>query len=97
MIHEVVYRMPPAPSSLAPPDHVSSQIEAVLAIALAKAPSDRFARAGDFAAAFAEAASGVLPASTADRAAAILRRTPWGAWIRGHRRASVTSRVRPAE
>ena len=46
MIHEVVYRMPPRPSSVA---DLSPQVEAVLAVALAKSPADRFARAGELA------------------------------------------------
>lgn len=79
MIHEVVYRVPPQPSTLA---KVSSQIEAVLAIGLAKSPTDRFASAGDFAAALAEAAASVLPEAMTERAEAILHRAPWGSWIR---------------
>jgi len=79
MIHEVVYRVPPAPSSLA---KVSPAVEAVLAIALAKAPADRFATAGELAAAFAEAAADVLPDAIRERAEALQRRAPWGRWIR---------------
>jgi eukaryotic-like serine/threonine-protein kinase len=92
MIHEVVYRMPPQPSGLAA---ISPQIEAVLGIALAKSPDDRFATAGEFAAAFAEAAAGVLPETMLERAEAILRRTPWGSWLRAQTRATtVPARAR---
>ncbi len=75
MIHEVVYRVPPQPSAIA---KVSPQVEAVLAIGLAKSPDDRFATAGEFAVALAEAAANVLPEPIAERADEILRRAPWG-------------------
>jgi serine/threonine-protein kinase len=80
MVHEVVYKMPPQPSQLVP---VTPQVEAVLAIALAKSVDDRFATAGEFATALAEAAADLLPAIVMERASAILRRTPWGHWMRG--------------
>jgi serine/threonine-protein kinase len=64
---------------------VPAQVEAVLAIGLAKSPDDRFATAGEFAAALAEAAANVLPESVTERADAILRRAPWGSWIRAPR------------
>jgi serine/threonine-protein kinase len=79
MVHEVVYRMPPSPSQLV---SLSGQVEAVLAVGLAKSRDDRFQTAGEFAAALAEAAASVLPQAMQDRAAAILRRTPWGHWAR---------------
>ncbi len=82
MIHEVVYRVPPQPSSIAA---VSAQVEAVLAIGLAKSPDDRFATAGEFAAALAEAVANVLPEPLMERSEAILRRAPWGSWIRSPR------------
>jgi serine/threonine-protein kinase len=78
MLHEVVYRMPPQPSRLT---EVSSQIEAVLAIAMAKSPSDRFASAGEFATALEAAVEDRLPREIAQRAAKILTRTPWGGWL----------------
>jgi hypothetical protein len=80
MVHEVVYKVPPQPSQLGT---VSAQVEAVLAVALAKSRDDRFATAGELAAALAEAAASLLPEVTMDRAAAILRRSPWGMWARG--------------
>jgi serine/threonine-protein kinase len=79
MLHEVVYRMPPRPSQLA---DVLAPIEQVLAVALAKSADDRFATAGELAAAFAEAARGVMSHSIEERASAILQRTPWGHWVR---------------
>jgi eukaryotic-like serine/threonine-protein kinase len=84
MLHEVVYRMPPAPHEVAA---VPVLVEAVLAVALAKSPADRFATAGELAAAFAEAVAGFASPVVAERAAAILARTPWGHWMRrGHDR-----------
>jgi serine/threonine-protein kinase len=74
MIHEVVYRMPPQPSQLAT---ISPHVEAVLAIALAKAPSDRFATAGELAAALDGGSPEIV-----ERAASLLARTPWGQWLR---------------
>ena len=79
MLHEVVYRMPPQPSQLAA---VSPEVEAVLAVALAKSPEDRFATAGELAQALVEARAGKLRRSIVERARAILARTPWNAWLR---------------
>ena len=61
MLHEVVYRMPVQPSRVA---EVSPQVEAVIAIAMAKTPGDRFAKAGELAAALADAVDGKLPRET---------------------------------
>jgi serine/threonine-protein kinase len=79
MIHEVVYRMPPRPSAAA---DLPAAVEAVLAIALAKAPADRFATAGELAVALVAVAADAPPAAIIARADAILAKTPWGAWQR---------------
>jgi len=79
MVHEVVFKMPPQPSQFVT---LAPQVEFVLAIALAKSRDDRFATAGEFSAALAEAAADVLSPVIAERAAAILRKTPWGHWMR---------------
>jgi hypothetical protein len=79
MIHDVVYRMPPPPSHFV---QVPRPVEAVLAIALAKTPADRFASAGELAAALAEAASGFLSPVISERSAAVLKKQPWGPWQR---------------
>ncbi len=79
MIHEVVYRMPPAPSTIGA---VAAGVEAVLAVALAKAPGDRFATAGELARAFAGAVDGKPAAAVAARAAAVIAKAPWGQWLR---------------
>jgi serine/threonine-protein kinase len=78
MLHEVVYRMPTKPSRVA---EVPSQVEAVIAIAMAKSPSDRFASAGECAAAFAAAVDSKLPRELLQRAVKILVKTPWGSWM----------------
>ncbi|MCX5744848.1 MAG: serine/threonine-protein kinase [Proteobacteria bacterium] len=77
MIHEVVFRMPPAPSQLAV---VSPQVEAVRAVGLAKARGQRFATALELGAALTAAVDGRLGADVMARAAAIEARTPWGQW-----------------
>ncbi len=77
MLLEVTFRMPLQPSKRAP---VSPEIEAVLAIAVAKNVNDRFASAGDLAKALAAAAMGKRDPELRARAARILQRTPWGSW-----------------
>jgi serine/threonine-protein kinase len=78
MVHEVVYRMPIQPSKIR---ELPPAIEQVLAVALAKQPDDRFATAGELAAALAEAAANVGSPVIAERAAKVLARAPWGAWL----------------
>lgn len=82
MLQEVSYRMPVQPSRRAT---VSSQIEAVLAVALAKTPSHRFASAGELASAFHQAVVGRLDGAITRRAARILVEAPWGTWTNGRR------------
>jgi eukaryotic-like serine/threonine-protein kinase len=79
MLQEVAYRMPVQPSKRA---DVSPQLEAVLAVALAKSPVHRFATAGELAHVFIEAANGKLDRGIALRATAVLEDTAWGAWQR---------------
>ena len=78
MLHEVVYKQPTAPSQLA---DVPAALDAVLAIALAKDPAARFESAGELAAALADAAADRLAPALSQRAAQLLARAPWGAWI----------------
>ena len=78
MLHEVVYRMPPQPSGFVA---VTAQLEAVLAVALAKDPDARFATAGELSVALAAARAGTLPPEIEERASAIVRRFPWGRWL----------------
>jgi serine/threonine-protein kinase len=79
MLQEVAYQMPVQPSQRA---KIAPQLEAILAIALAKAPAQRFASAGELARAFDEAMSGRRDRAIAECADAILRELPWGAWLR---------------
>ena len=78
VLQEVAYRMPPQPSRRAP--QITPPVEAVLAVALAKDPDDRFRSAGELGAVFAAACEGRVAPALASRAAAILRQTPWGEW-----------------
>lgn len=82
MLQEVAYRMPIQPSRRAT---VSTQIEAVIAIAMAKVPMHRFATADDLSNAFREAVAGRLDVAITRRAALLLTGTPWGAWTTGRR------------
>ena len=82
MLQEVAYRMPIQPSRRAT---VSTQIEAVIAIAMAKSPVHRFATANDLANALRMAVAGKLDVAIARRAALLLTSTPWGGWGSGRR------------
>jgi len=78
MLHEVAYRVPVQPSKRA---NVTPELEAVLAIALAKQPSRRFASAGLLARALKAAAAGDVDRGIMERASALLKENPWGAWV----------------
>jgi hypothetical protein len=82
MLYEVVYRMPPQPRSFI---EVSADVEAVLAVAIAKAPADRFSSAGELARALAAAGAGKPVQDLTARATAVLAKTPWGHWLRRDR------------
>lgn len=79
MLQEVAYRMPVQPSKRA---EVSPEIEAVLAVALAKSPVHRFATAGELSGVLLDAAEGTLDRGIAHRAQAILADQGWGQWQR---------------
>ena len=74
LLYMVVHQMPPRPGAIAP---VSPQIEAVLAIGMAKSVDQRFATAGELAIAFDLADRGELPDALRQRAKACLRHHPW--------------------
>ena len=74
MLFDVVYARPAAPSAIA---RLPADVDAVLAIALAKDPRDRFDSGVELAAQLAAAALGRLPVELARRAEALLRRHPW--------------------
>lgn len=74
LLYMVVHEMPPWPGAIAP---VSPQIEAVLAIGMAKSREARFVTAGDLAIAFDQADRGELPDALRERARACVRHHSW--------------------
>ncbi|MFN0250295.1 MAG: serine/threonine-protein kinase [Kofleriaceae bacterium] len=74
LLYAVVHSMPVRPGAMA---SVSPQLEAVLAIGLAKSREQRFQTAGELAAAIDAADRGELSAELKARANAILRQLPW--------------------
>ncbi len=74
VLYQVTHEMPLQPSKLTdlPPD-----IDAVLAIAMAKDPSERFGCVIEFALRLDEAARGQLAIAVRDRATALLQRHSW--------------------
>ena len=76
ILFEVVYQMPHRPSDLMP--SLASDVDAVLAIALAKRPEDRFGSATELAIALASAVSGRRDLALRARADALLANHPWG-------------------
>ncbi|HEY5925454.1 MAG TPA: serine/threonine-protein kinase [Kofleriaceae bacterium] len=79
MLQEVAFRMPVQPSKRA---FVAPEVEAVLAIALAKSPKHRFSTAGELADALADALDGKLDRALTRRAEGLLHETPWGEWTK---------------
>jgi serine/threonine-protein kinase len=77
VLHAVLSENPARPSALAP--ELSPDVERVLAVALAKRPSDRFPRAGDFARALARAADEGLTDDERAAADALVAERPWSA------------------
>ena len=75
-LFQIVYGMPERPGALVP--HLSSDIDAVLAIALAKDPEERFANANELAQSLRDASTGALNATLRLRAATLAARLPWG-------------------
>jgi eukaryotic-like serine/threonine-protein kinase len=75
IVYDIVHNMPPAPSEFA---KLSLEVEAVLAIAMAKSPAHRFQNARELADALAGAVAGSLADGYRKRALELLRRRPWG-------------------
>jgi eukaryotic-like serine/threonine-protein kinase len=82
MLYDVVYRMPVRPSALV---DVPPVIDLVLAIALAKAPEDRFPSGAAFADALDAAGRNRLPDDVAARARRLIEASPWGRELRRER------------
>jgi serine/threonine-protein kinase len=74
VMHQTLKKMPPRPSSLA---QVDAQVDDVLAIGLAKDPDGRFANAGEFNTAFADAAKNRLSSKLRERAVDLESRWSW--------------------
>ncbi|HEX3483165.1 MAG TPA: serine/threonine-protein kinase [Kofleriaceae bacterium] len=74
LLYAIVHRMPARPSTLA---ELPADLDRVCAIALAKAPGDRFASGAALAGALDAALAGALDAATRARADALIRRRPW--------------------
>lgn len=75
ILSKVVHEQPVRPGELT---KLPEDVDRVLAIALAKRPDDRFASAGELAAAFDAASRGRLDGRLATRATSILSMLPWG-------------------
>ena len=74
IIYKVVHAMPPRPTAVA---SIPDGFDAVLAIALAKDPGDRFETAQRLADAADAAVRGELDAALLERAERLLGRLPW--------------------
>lgn len=74
-LFNVVYGTPPQPSVLA---EINPAVDLILAIALAKEPSKRFATGREFAEALEKAQYGQIERSLEERAEALLLDKPWG-------------------
>jgi eukaryotic-like serine/threonine-protein kinase len=81
IIGDVINQMPRRPSELAT---LHTDVDAVLAIALAKRTEDRFETAAEFSDALRAASRGELSAGLRGRAANLQRSLPWGARLQGH-------------
>lgn len=75
ILYKVLHTMPPRPSDLA---QLSSAVDAVLVIALAKRPSERFQTVAEMVDAFEAARTGELDEALWERARELERRRPWG-------------------
>jgi eukaryotic-like serine/threonine-protein kinase len=76
ILFDVVYKMPKRPSSIA--KNVPSDVDLVMAIALAKYPAERFQSAQEFADAFVQAMQRKLVSVLRERGASMTRTYEWG-------------------
>lgn len=75
ILYSIVHEQPASPSELT---MLPADVELVLALGLAKDPSERFQSATELAAALAQAQHNALGEELRGRARAILERSPWG-------------------
>jgi eukaryotic-like serine/threonine-protein kinase len=76
ILFDVVYRAPRRPTELAP--NLPADLDAFLAVAIAKRPADRFASADELANALDAALASSLPHDLRERGAALVAELPWG-------------------
>ena len=76
VLHKVLNVMPPAPSTLVPT--LPTEVDMVMAIALAKDPAARFDSPVELATALDAAIKGALDPAIVSRAGHLLSRQPWG-------------------
>jgi serine/threonine protein kinase len=74
VLYKVAHTMPPRPSALA---DLATEVDVVLAVALAKAPADRFRSAEELREALESATRGNVLPELRERAERILAVTPW--------------------
>jgi serine/threonine-protein kinase len=79
VLFDVCFAQPARPSELVA---VTTDVERVLAIGLAKSPDDRFASARELSASLGAALAARLPASLRTRADALIAAMPWGSRLR---------------
>jgi serine/threonine-protein kinase len=85
VLYRVVYQQPACPGDLV---RVPIDIELVLAIGMAKKPSDRFARVEELAAAMRAAYQGRLDDDVRGRGWALVKAMPWGSMVKPSRSAA---------
>jgi serine/threonine-protein kinase len=83
ILHAVCYDMPAPPSTIA---HLSPAVDAVIAVAIAKRPEDRFASGADLAKHLRRALDGKVAPEVEARARRLLARTGWRSRAASHHR-----------
>jgi hypothetical protein len=79
IMFDIVYKMPKRPGAVT--KGLPSDVDRVMAIALAKNADDRFQSAAELAAAFAQASRRKLSSELRQRGDALTRSYPWGSTV----------------